>query len=154
MAGFSRVVISDLLVIKALNTPGGSGGVWRWIEAVKRDTIKNAIRIAPTNDPLNAIHRGGVVGTYRASFRSDGRGSNGHFLRRSIYNTADHARIVEHGRRSTRGGRWEVFYWSQHPGREIRTRGTSGRHGDHVLERAFFMAMAKKRRAFISGRIT
>ena len=90
-----------MLIIKACNTPTGSGGVWRWIEAAKRDVLKNAVKIAPVNNTLNSQHRGGTDGLYKASFRSNRVGSNGHQLRRTVYNVAPYANIVEKGRSGT-----------------------------------------------------
>jgi len=148
------VYISEMLVIKALNTPGGSGGVYRWIEACERDIITAARVLAPKNKIANARHRGGVTGTYKASFKGVDRGSRGHHLVRTVHNTANHAGIVEFGRPSTRGKRYEAFSWSAYPNRPlIYTTGTSGRKGQHVLERAFYKAMSHKRRAFISAHI-
>lgn len=153
-----KVYIPDTLVIRACNTPGGSGGVWKWIEAVKKDTLRNAVRIAPKGKMGNygsAYHKqqGSFPGRYRASFRVDGRGSNGHYLRRTITNIAPYAGIIEKGRPRT-SRKWEEFTWTEYPGQIINLQGTSARPGLHTLERAFLMAMAKKRRTFVSGTIT
>jgi hypothetical protein len=113
MARASKVVISDALIIKACNTPGGSGGVAREMnDWVKRCKLR-AINTAPVNDPANATHRGGAVGTYKASFRSK-RSGNQHVLSRAVFNIAPHAPYVEYGRRSTRFG--DKFYSKHWPG--------------------------------------
>lgn len=96
----SKVYISDVLVIKACNTPGGSGGVAREMNKWTARCMARARMTAPVNNVLNAVHRGGVVGTYAASFKRYRRG-NGHYLLRSVYNVAPHAVFVERGRSST-----------------------------------------------------
>lgn len=141
-----KVVISNALIIKALNPP--TKPVGRWSDSLAKDVHRIAVRTAPVNNPLSALHRGGVVGTYRASLKWDRRGTNGHFVRRRVYSRAPHASIVENGRRSTVGGRWERFYWAVVPGVPLATKGTRGRPGRHVLERAFAAAMWRKRRVF------
>jgi hypothetical protein len=96
----SRVYISDTLIIKACNTPGGSGGVADDLNRTAKRTLQRAQALAPVNNPLNAVHRGGKVGTYKKSFKRYRRG-NGHILFRAIYNDAPHAVFVEKGRKST-----------------------------------------------------
>jgi hypothetical protein len=151
MASFTKVEISEALVIKALNTPSGSGGVWRWIEGVAQQTRRNAIKIAPVGNPLDSLHRPEPPGRYKKSFRIRRVGSNQHILVRQIINTAPHAIIVEKGRRSTRfdpsskGGPWERFSWSKRGGKFGSYAGTSGRAGHHVVERSFERAMARRR---------
>lgn len=161
----SRAYISNALVIKALNTPGGSGGVYRWVEGFADDVLRIAVAKAPVNNPLNANHRSGGVGTYKRSFHISRIGSNAHALRRSIYNDAPHARIVEYGRRSTRfapkkvRGRyvssdpWERFTWAAIGGRVYFAAGTGGRNGNHILRDAFLAAMTRKQRTFVSATI-
>ncbi len=109
-----KVVISDTLIIKACNTPGGSGGVAKEMNDWAKRCKLRAINTSPVNDPMNATHRGGVVGTYKASFKSSRKGSNGHILRRTLLNVAPHAPYVEYGRRSTRFG--DSFYAKHWPG--------------------------------------
>lgn len=145
----TRPMISNVLIIKALNPPTKPMG--RWADRLARDVHRIAVRNAPVNDPLNAIHRSGIVGTYKRSLQWDRRGTNGHFVRRRIYSPVTHAIIVEKGRPSTKGGRWEVFYWNRKPGVKMAVQGTSGRGGYHVLERAFVQAMAGRRRVFPSA---
>jgi len=153
----TRAVISDALIIRACNKPGGSGGVYKWIEAATRDTMRYAVQGSPTGKAGNYgsawhLERGSTPGTYKRSFRMDRSGSNGHWLRRRVANTAHHAGVVEKGRR--KGNRWERFTWTEYPDINlIAIQGTSSRAGLHVLEKAFLRAMAKKRRTFISGRI-
>jgi hypothetical protein len=166
MAAVVRTEFSTALIIKALNTPGGSGGVAREMDRIRRSTIALARLSAPVNNPDDAMHRGGVTGTYKAAFKSDRKGTNGHYVRRAVFNDADHAIIVEQGRRSTRkdlsllhylrlrswirrtGGvprGWER-YSSVHTGGVIVTSpGTRGRDGQHTLERAFDEAIRRSK---------
>lgn len=112
----SRVYISDTLVIKALNTPGGSGGVARDLNKTVTKIKKRAIGLSMAelkSSPLNATHRGGRTGTYRNSMKSTRRG-NGHILVRTVYNDAKHAGVVETGRKNTQFG--DKFWASQWPG--------------------------------------
>lgn len=150
----TRPHISEMLIIRALNTPSGSGGVYRWIHAAEKDILRAARTLAPKNKIGNARHRGGVTGTYKASFVGMDRGSRGHHLVITVHNTAKHAYIVEFGRPSTRGKKFEAFSWVQYPKRPlIYTEGTFGRKGQKTLERAFYKAMSHKRRAFITAGI-
>lgn len=129
------VNITDVQIIEALNTPGGP--VFRWRDETAEMTIRIAQATGPVNDVLNALHRGGVVGTYIRSFGWDRVGSNGHQVRATITNDCDHADIVELGRHTSHG--FERFTWRSAvpPGAEVWTRrGTGGREGKHVLERA------------------
>lgn len=135
------VAINTYTVWRALHTPGGP--VHKWTVNLAETTKRNAIRLAPVNDPLNALHRGGVVGTYKASFGISGRGSNQFSTRRVVYNSSDHANIVEFGRRAVRG--FQTFSWTAWGG-DIRTvTRTEGRPGKRVLERAARQAAARKR---------
>lgn len=130
-----EVNISDVTIIAALNTPGGP--VFRWRDETAELTIRIGQLTGPINDPLNARHRGGVVGTYVRSFGYDRVGSNGHQVRATITNDCDHADIVELGRHHSSS--FEIFSWRSAvpPGAIIYSkRGTGGREGKHVLERA------------------
>ena len=197
MARWVKSYFPDALVIRALNTPNGSGGVSRDLSRTAFRTKMRAIALSPRNNPMNATHRGGVVGTYQRSFKTSGKGSNGHKVLRTIWNTADHAWIVEDGRRDTRfGGRfwhlawpghygtggnrgvrytylntrfvtkggkdidvgkfgkWETFGWTRHGGAIFHYAGTSGRPGQHVLERAFKGSTRKYTTAFTPGKVS
>lgn len=135
MASDVEVDISDVAIISALNTPGG--GVFEWRDEVAHDVIGKAIAMSPVNDINNAVHRGGVVGTYKASWGFDRMGSNGHRVRAVIYNGSDHADLVEFGRGVSNS--FEVFSWRSAvpPGSKvIREHGTRGYNGRHVLARA------------------
>jgi hypothetical protein len=135
MASDVEVDITDIAIISALNTPGGAIHGWRNETAIA--ITAQAIATAPVNDPLNATHRGGVVGTYKRSFGWDSVGSNGHRVRATIFNGAGHADIVEFGRRESGG--YERFAWRGWvpPGSiDATTRGTSARPGRHILRNA------------------
>jgi hypothetical protein len=160
----TRTAISNALIIKALNTPGGSGGVYKEMERLKRSTIAQARFIAPIGKPDNAMHRGGVTGRYKASFGSDRKGSNGHFVRRTVYNTAPYAYYVEFGRQSTKftlptiqykrmrawiartGGvprGWERYSSVYTGGIIVTNPGAAGWDGFHVLEMSFAEALLR-----------
>jgi hypothetical protein len=108
MAEGVRVTIDDRLIISALNTPGG--GVFRWRDEVGSDIKVTAEAMSPINDPLNARHRGGVVGTYKAGWDWDRRGSSGHHVVARVTNSADHAIYVEFGR--TASSKMQIFSWT------------------------------------------
>lgn len=140
MAAEVEVHITDRAIISALNTPGGD--VFKWRDDVAVDTVRIAIGMSPVNDVLDALHRGGVVGTYKASWGFDRVGSNGHRVQATIYNGADHADIVEFGRR--RSWRSETFAWTGHrPPGAISTHehGTAARNGRHILRDATAVAV-------------
>jgi len=131
-----KVSISDAAVIQALNTPGGA--VYEWRNDIERDILQRAFNTSPVNDPLNAVHRGGVVGVFKVSWVGDHIGSNGHIVRARIENFADHAIYVEEGRGASQ--KFQEFSWTQWNG-EIRTvgrdrLGTRAREGQHILKKA------------------
>lgn len=142
MAKGVEVHVTDRAVITALNTPGGAIFVWRDKVAVR--TVEIAFAASPVNDPLNALHRFGsrefggmLVGEYKAGWGWDPIGSNGDRVRATIYNTSDHADIVEYGRRASYTR--EVFSWTGHspPGAiGVHMLGTSGREGRHILAKS------------------
>lgn len=107
------VHITDRTVITALNTPGGA--VYEWRDRVMNDIEDRAWARSPVNNPLNARHRGGVVGTYKRGWRVSRAGSNGHRVRMTISNVADHAVYVELGRSAS--GKYQVFAWTRWGGR-------------------------------------
>ena len=132
MARDVEVKITDAKIIAALNTAGGP--VYEWRNRVERALYTEARAHSPVNDPLNAVHRGGRVGTYLLSWRSDHRGSSGHHVVARVYNTADHARFVEEGRGPSTGP--ETFSWVKWAG-DIRTvTRNRGYDGQHVLRDA------------------
>lgn len=134
MIGDVRVNITDRSVISACNTPGGV--VFEWRDDVAEKITRAAIIASPVNDPLNAVHRGGEVGEYQRSWGFDRVGSNQHRVRATIYNGADHADIVEFGRRAS--FKSQVFSWGEfNPPGDIRRVGfTRSRPGNHILRDA------------------
>jgi hypothetical protein len=78
---------------------------------------------APVNNPQNAVHRGGKVGTYAKSFKFDRLGSNQFGLQFRVYNTAPHAKYVEMKRRKA-SRRMQKFSWTGWGG-EIRDNQTT-----------------------------
>jgi hypothetical protein len=95
----TKVRVTDRAIISALNTPGG--GVFKWRDEVGKEVKRYAESIAPVNNPLDAEHRGGEVGTYQRSFDFDRRGSSGHHVIARLTNDAPHALYVEFGRSSS-----------------------------------------------------
>ena len=130
------VDVSDIAIISALNTPGG--GVFRWRDDTATDIIRIAMMRSPVNDVFDALHRGGIVGTYIRAWGYDRTGSNGHRVRATIYNGAAHADIVEFGRR--RSHKEETFAWRYHVPAgaiDVHQHGTSARMlAAHVLRNA------------------
>jgi hypothetical protein len=144
--------INGMTIWRALHTPGGA--VHDWAEDIAKATMEYAIALSPVNNPLNARRPGHAKpGVYKASWKKDRRGSNQSATRRRVYNTADHAMIVEKGRRYTR--KRQVFSWSEargpgtyypkygtwkpgppRPGGKVSTPVTHARSGQRVLERA------------------
>jgi hypothetical protein len=119
MASGVKVTVTDRAIISALNTPGGD--VYRWRDEVGREVKAIAEEIAPINNPMNAEHRGGEVGTYQASFGFDRRGSSGHHVVARVTNSSDHADIVEFGRSSS--SQMQIFSWTEFGGAIVRVGG-------------------------------
>ena len=114
-----QIRVSDRAIITALNTPGGA--VHEWRDNVGVDVRDHAFRHAPVNDPLNAMHRGGDVGVYKASFGFDRLGSSGHHVVARVTNSAAHAIYVELGRSASY--KMQIFSWSAYGGAVVRTGG-------------------------------
>lgn len=133
MAEGVRVDVRDALVISALNTPGG--GVYDWRNETEAKLLGALFADSPINDPLDAVHRGGVVGTYKRSWVTRRQG-NGHRIGFQAENFADHAIYVEYGRSAST--KIQVFSWTGWHG-DIRAvgfpwhTGTRGRKGTHFL---------------------
>jgi hypothetical protein len=128
-----NVKVTPASILRATNTPGGPAFEWR--DETAEAVVALAVAKSPINDPLNALHRGGQVGTYAASWHWDRQGSNGFELKARVYNTSDHAVQVEYGR--GRSGGYERFTWAAAGGRmQHRFRGTRGWEGHHVLRDA------------------
>lgn len=125
--------INRTTVAFALNNPA-NGPVWRYRELSMHAALTACIAGAPVNDPLNAVHRGGVVGTYKASMRSDRIGSNQYQLRFNITNSAGHAGVVENGRAGS--SKDQFFSWAGgvNPGKPEWHRRTGAREGTHHIE--------------------
>lgn len=108
MAAGVKVTISDHLIISALNAPGG--GVYRWRDEIGKEIKAIAEATSPINDPLNAMHRGGEVGTYKFGWDWDRRGSSGHHTVARVTNSSDHAVYVEYGRSGST--KLQIFSWT------------------------------------------
>jgi hypothetical protein len=125
--------------VHACNTPGGA--VFEWRDDVGDRATNVAIGFSPVGLVADAGSRGGVVGTFKASWGWDRVGSNGHTVRATIYNGSDHAEFVEFGRGPS--GKRQVFTWSVFGGDWVTAgpgntdmRMTGGFEGQHVLQRA------------------
>lgn len=131
-----RVQVFEALIIRSAQSPHGSLGTYQYMDALMEATLLNARRLAPIGDPLDRLHDEKYVGFYQASFRADRLGSNGHRVRRTIYNMAPYASVVEKGRHSTRGKTRETFSTRHRPGAIVTTAGTWGWSGQNVLNNA------------------
>jgi hypothetical protein len=128
-----KVHITDAQIIRALNTPGGA--VFEWSKERADQVRDTAVRNSPVNDPLDAVHRGGVVGVFKASWATIPR-RHGHQVGFVVLNAADHAPYVEFGR--TASTKRQRFSWRGFtPPGDIRTvTRTAGRDGKHILRDA------------------
>jgi hypothetical protein len=137
MGDMPRVRINTATVRAGLANP--TAPLWRARDAWMFDSFGAAFATAPVNDPLNAVHRGGVVGTYQASFRArrlSNLGSEGF----KLSNVSDHAAVVEFGRRpSTKP---QTFSWTRTGGQIRRYKRTSGRDGEHIMADAVQYGLA------------
>jgi len=140
MASDVEVHIEDRAIISALNTPGGAVSNWR--NEIAREVTNVAIGTSPVNDVLNAQHRGGKVGEFKASWGWDSVGSNGHRVRATIYNGARHAEYVEEGRSAS--FRRQRFSWTGWGGDIRDVPSTRGRFGKHILRRALIAVMGSQ----------
>jgi hypothetical protein len=114
MAGV-QVHISSASLHNALNTPGGV--IYEWRDETAQKVALHATATAPVNNPMNAVHRGGAVGEFKASFGWE-RYGNQHVSGARVYNTSDHAEYAELGRGDSH--RVQRFSWANWAG-EIRT---------------------------------
>lgn len=135
--------INSRALWRQLAMPGGTGGLGAYRDAFCTSTMTTAVTRSPVNKRLNALHRGGVVGTYVGAWdwsRSNKRGA--WIVGGQVINTAPHAQVVELGRSSSREP--QRFSWSKYPGKirwYVGRKGsllekTSARPGKHVLEGA------------------
>ncbi len=141
MVAFSTKVDSNLNATSWrlwMNGPSQFQPVLLWRERTMQLAKGFAITTAPVNNPLNAQHRGGKVGTYKASFVVQ-RTGNQYGRGFKISNTADHAVFVENGRSATR--RQQYFSWSKEGGIPRWYTKTRGRPGDRIIERAVETAL-------------
>ncbi len=136
-----QVDVSDRAVISALNTPGGAVHEWRDDTAEK--VTFAAIRRSPVGNPLDALHSGGNVGTYKRSWGFDRVGSNQHRLQFTVFNGAEHADIVEFGRRATSKDQYFAWSMATPPGAARWYTRTGSRQGQHVLRDATNRVMSQ-----------
>ena len=103
-----NVKITDRAVIRAVSTPGGPG--FEFMDTLADQIEDGAFRRSPVNNPANAMHRGGVTGTYKASWSWDRRGTGFHGIARRVLNSSGHASVVEYGRSMSQ--KFQVFSWT------------------------------------------
>jgi len=119
---------------------GGPGTpVYNWREATMALAISTARSIAPVNNPGNAVHRGGVVGTYLLGLgvaRTGNKWGRGFALSAS----APHSNIVESGRDASFKQQW--FSWVPEGSTPQWHDKTGARDGDAVIERSIATALA------------
>lgn len=128
-----EVSIPEANLVRALNSPGGPVSNWR--DETAERIVSTARVLAPVNSPLNAQHRGGFVGEYRASFDWErGHSGNQHLVRAVIMNFAPHAVYVELGRGPSFSK--QTFSWTRWGGQIRTVNATRGWPGQHILERA------------------
>jgi len=128
-----EVSIPDANIIRVLNSPGGPVSNWR--DQVGQRVVNTARTLAPVNSVLNAQHRGGGVGEYKASFDWErGHSGNQHLVRAVITNFSDHAIYVELGRGPSYSR--QVFSWTGWGGQTRAVHATRGWAGQHVMQRA------------------
>lgn len=139
MAEGVKVKITDRDVISALNTPGGA--VFQWRDDRMHQIERRAIATSPVGNPLDEKRSGGVVGEYKASWRTSRVGSNQHRVRAVIFNEADHAGFVEYGRAPDRGGHKTSFTTAGLGGLWITTE-SAGYPGRHILQKATNQVMS------------
>ncbi len=134
----ANVKINSRSVSRGIATPGGV--LWEW-----RDTTGNQIKrfaqgLSPVNDPLDAAHRAGVVGRYKAAWVKTNGTASLSKLSVNVTNLAEHASVVEYGRN---GSRKMQFFASRASGGVPRWHsGTRGRAGQFVLTDATNLAMS------------
>jgi len=101
-------VISDTLILRALHFPGKP--LFRWRDNFAKDVHRIAKHHAPVGHEINALHRGGITGTYKAGLTWNRRGSRGHVSVARIEANAPHSRYVENGRNPSYEP--QFFSWS------------------------------------------
>lgn len=155
--GLTYDTISGVTIYKALHAEGGVVDDWmdsivqQLFEYSKALTVERVGDGTGMNNPLNAGHRGGVVGTYLANWGWDSKGTNRRQSQRRFNNSSPHADIVEFGRPYVR--RRQVFTWKDalgpgtfrngrwyrgepRPGGEVSTPRTRARRGQHIVRDA------------------
>lgn len=132
MPANSVAFVNDRLLAKSLLN--GTGGVGKWRTVTTKALLKECQELAPVNKPLNAVHRGSVVGTYLASFGTDNRGTRANRFIGRVTNSAPHAKYVEWGRGAS--SKDQFFSWVRDGGLPQWYTHTNARDGAHVMQRA------------------
>ena len=126
------VDISATQVHLALNAPGGL--VFEWMRETLNAIEQLAMANSPVNNPLNAMHRGGVVGTYKRSWSTTPPITSADGVSGSVSNSAAHAYFVEEGRGPALQTE-QVFSWTgfKPPGSIHQVMNTKGYPRQRVL---------------------
>jgi hypothetical protein len=145
----TRVRIDNAALRRQLFGVGGTGGVAAYRDALTGEVLRQGRASSPVNDPLNALHRDGVVGTYKKSWKAY-TDVTGWSARALAGNTAGHAVYLEFGRKESK--KPQKFSWARFPqkgvfwfvGRKFswfdRTRARPGRA---IVQRAVRAAAAR-----------
>lgn len=138
MAQGVRVHISNAQLKAA--TVGSTGVLTDWAHGVADDFIAQFHRRVEDNLESNAMHRGGVVGGYRAGIGADVN-QNQYGLQIRGTNSAAHAAYAEFGRGPSQ--KWQYFSWSKKGGRGAWYSSTRGRDGQHAMRSAMNATMPR-----------
>jgi hypothetical protein len=132
-----KISIDPRKVWHQMNDVRGTGGGAAYRDALLGRALEIAVAASPVNDPANAVHRDGVVGTFKMSWVID-RSGGGQDSEGELINTAPHAVFVEEGRSASR--KKQGFSWTEWGGQIRRVKHTHARRGYHIAEGALSAA--------------
>jgi hypothetical protein len=108
----TRARIDNVALRRQLFGVGGTGGVSAYRDALAGEILRQGRSSSPVNDPLNALHRDGVVGTYKKSWKAH-PDVVGWSAQARAGNTAHHAVYLEFGRKGST--KPQKFSWAKFP---------------------------------------
>lgn len=119
--------------------------VYNWREDAMRFSLNTAKSIAPVNNPLDAVHRGGKVGTYRRGLQTR-RTGNQYGRGWLLSATAAHSIFVEDGRRSSNKAQYFSSSRKTPPGPGVPSwkYSTRARLGQKVIQRSIDATLRAK----------
>jgi hypothetical protein len=112
----TRARIDDAALRRQLFGVGGTGGVAAYRDALAGEILQQGRAWSPVNDPLNALHRGGVVGTYKKSWKA-ATAVAGWSATAQAGNTARHTVYLEFGRKESK--KPQKFSWKKFPQKKV-----------------------------------